>query len=167
MRFIRVFLGAPGGLAEEQNAYRDAVGACNEERGLALGLLFLPLEVSRKSYPQGVIDENVRTCSYFLLAVDDTLGIAGNTFEHDWWLARQCCADSKLPMREAVALFKKQFVGRPADPVVEKFRESIEAAGGTRCLDFGDPAEFRTLVRGLLDEWIAAEAPEPETAAHG
>ena len=165
MRFIRVFLGAPGGLSEEQAAFHEAVGASNEEEGLAIQTLFLPLTASRKTYPQGVIDENVRSCTYFLLAVDDTLGIAGNTFEHDWWLARQCCADSKLPMRAAVALFKKQFEGRPPDPVVEKFRAALEADAATQCFDFGYTAEFRAQVRELLARWLAAEAPEKACAA--
>jgi hypothetical protein len=148
-------------------AFHEAVGACNEEEGLAIQTLFLPLMSSRKTYPQGVIDENIRTCTYFLLAVDDTLGIAGNTFEHDWWLARQCCADSRSPMRAAVALFKKQFEGRPPDPVVERFRASLEADSGARCLDFRDVAEFREQVRALLDGWLAAEAPEKAGAAEG
>jgi hypothetical protein len=166
-RFIRVFLGAPGGLSEEQDAYHEAVGACNEEQGLAIQTLLVPLTASRKTYPQGVIDENIRACTYFLLAVDDTLGIAGNTFEHDWWLARQCCADSKLPMRAAVALFKKQFEGRPPDPVVERFRASLQADTGARCLDFRDVADFRAQVHGLLSGWLAAEAPETARAAEG
>jgi hypothetical protein len=154
MTLINVFLGAPGSLAEEQAAFHEAIAACNQEQGLALGTLFVALTASRKSYPQGVIDDNIRACGYYLLAVDDTLGIAGNTFEHDWWVARQCCADPKSPMRETVALFKKQPAGREPDPAVEKFRASVEAAGGTRCLDFRDAAEFGEMVRGLLAEWL-------------
>jgi hypothetical protein len=154
MTLIHVFLAAPGSLAGEQTAFHQAVGACNEERGLALGMLYVPLTVSKKAYPQGTIDENIRLCSYYLLTVDDTLGIAGNTFDHDWWVARKCCADANLPMREAVALFKRQPEGRPADPVVAKFREGLEGAGGVRCFEFGDAAEFRAIARGLLEEWL-------------
>lgn len=122
---------------------------------MPLGRLYVPLTISQKSYPQGTIDGNIRMCSYYLLAADDTLGIAGATFEHDWWLARQCCADENLPMREAVALFKRQPDGRPVDPVVAKFREGLAAAGGVRCFEFGDAAEFRAIAAGLLAEWLA------------
>ena len=73
MTVIHVFLAAPGSLAGEQKAFHQAVGACNEERGLALGRLFVPLTVSKKAYPQGTIDENIRLCSYYLPAAHDTL----------------------------------------------------------------------------------------------
>ncbi len=154
MTLVHVFLAAPGSLAEEQAAFHEAAGACNGERAMALGKLYVPLTEANKAHPQGAIDYNIRLCSYYLLAVDDTLGIAGNTYEHDWWVARKCCADPNLPMRETVALFKKQMEGRPADPVVEKFREGLAAAGGTRCFEFGDAAEFRAIAAGLLAEWL-------------
>ena len=167
MTLINVFLGAPGSLSEEQGVFHEAVGACNQEQGLALGTLYVPLCVSRKAHAQGVIDENIHACSYYLLAADNTLGISGNTFEHDWWVARQCCADAKSPMREAVALFKRQPEGRPPDPVVEKFRTSLAAADGPRCFDFRDAAEFRAIVRGLLAEWLGAVAPQAANTDKG
>lgn len=155
MTLVHVFLAAPGSLAEEQAAFHQAVGACNEERGMPLGRLYVPLTVSQKSYPQGTIDENIRRCAYYLLAADDTLGIAGNSFEHDWWVARKCCAEASLPMREAVALFKRQPEGRPVDAAVGKFRDGLAAAAGVRCFDFEGAEEFGAIVAGLLEEWLA------------
>jgi hypothetical protein len=155
MVLINVFLGAPGSLLREQAAFQEAVGACNEEQGLARGELFVALTVSQKAHPQGAINDNIRGSTYYVLAIDDTLGVAGNTFEHDWWVARECRDDPHWPMREAVALFKKQPAGRPPDPAVEKFRAALEGEGGARCFDFRDAAEFRATVRGLLAEWLA------------
>jgi len=44
LEFVVVLFLAPGSLAGEQKAFHQAVGACNEERGLALGRLFVPFD---------------------------------------------------------------------------------------------------------------------------
>ena len=77
MTLMTVFLGAPGNSAAEQQAFLEAVAEINEAAGLACGRLFVPINSSRKGYPQDVIEENIRNSRYYVLAVEDTIGIAG------------------------------------------------------------------------------------------
>lgn len=163
MTFYNVFLGAPGSLSAETTAFHEAVGECNQEEAMARGVLYLPLFTSRKAHDQGTIDSNIRMCRYYLLAVDDTIGLHGNTYDHDWWLARKCCEDPNQPMQEAVALLKKLPEGRPLDPFAEKFRGSLKAEGGPRCFEFADEVEFKAIVRRLLSEWLTTIAPEAQS----
>jgi hypothetical protein len=159
MTLMTVFLGAPGNSAAELEAFLEAVAGINEAEGMPCGRLFVPINSSRKGYAQEVIEENIRHSRYYVLAVEDTIGIAGNTFERDLWVARRCQADSKLEMQEAVVFLKKLEPGQPLQAGAGEFRESVRKMEGLRVFDYADATEFKTRMRALLSEWLAAGEP--------
>lgn len=154
MTLVNIFLGAPEGLEEERQAFHDAVGDVNEAEGLKRGVLFVPLFVSRKLHEQGVIDSNIRSSTYYILAVDDYLGSMGRSFEYDLNQAVKCRADAELPMREVVVLLKQQAEDRPLEAAVAAFRARPVREGEPRRIEFADAAQFKTVLRDLLQAWI-------------
>jgi hypothetical protein len=163
MKLVNVFLGAPEGLEEERQAFHDVVGEVNEAEGLKQGILFVPLFVSRKLHEQQVIDSNIRSSTYYILALDDHLGPRGRSFQHDLNVASECCADPALPMREVVVLLKQPGKDSFWEPAVAAFRARPAGAGEPRRLEFADAVQFRLVVRELLSQWLR----EPAAAATG
>jgi len=161
MTLMTVFLGAPGNSAAELQAFLDAVGEINEAEGMALGRLFVPIHSSRKGYPQNVIEENIRNSRYYVLAVEDTIGIAGNTFERDLWVACRYRADPNLEMKEAVVFLKQLAPGQPLEAGAGEFREAVRKRDGLRVFDFANAGEFKARMRALLSEWLADGDPQP------
>jgi len=159
MILVNVFLGAPEGLEAERRAFHEAVGDINEAEGMPRGILFVPLFVSRKLHEQQVIDANIRSCAFYLLALDRIWGPAGRSFEHDLQLALACRDDAALPMREAVVLLKKPDDDPAMDPALARFRARPPADGDPRRIPFEDCAQFKAIVRGLLSAWLKDVAP--------
>jgi hypothetical protein len=161
MTLMTVFLGAPGNSAAERQAFLEAVAEINEAEGMVHGRLFVPIHSSRKGYPQDVIEENVRSSRYYVLAVEDTIGIAGNTFERDLWMARRCQADPNLEMKDVVVFLKQLEDGQPLQAGAGEFREAVRKSDGLRVFDFADAIEFKVHMRALLSEWLADGEPQP------
>jgi hypothetical protein len=165
MTLMTVFLGAPGNSAAELQAFLEAVGEVNQGEGMALGRLFVPISSSRKGYPQDVIEANIRSSRYYVLAVEDTIGIAGNTFERDLWMARRCQADPNLEMKDVVVFLKQLEDGQPVQAGAGEFREAVRKLNGLRVLDFNGASEFKVRMRGLLSEWLADGPPQPQSSS--
>jgi hypothetical protein len=155
MTLMTVFLGAPGNSAAELRAFLEAVGEINEAEGMARGRLFVPVNVSRKGYPQEVIEDNIRHSRYYVLALEDTIGVAGNTFERDLWVARRCLADPNLEMKDVVVFLKELAPGQPLQAGAGEFREAVRKRDGLRVFDFADASEFKANMRALLSTWLA------------
>jgi|SRR5580692_6708361 hypothetical protein len=155
MTLLTVFLGAPGNSAAELQAFLEAVAEINEAEGVARGRLFVPINSSRKGYPQDVIEGNIHSSRYYVLAVEDTIGIAGNTFERDLWVARRCQADPNLEMQEVVVFLKQLAAGQPLQAGAGEFREAVRKSDGLRVFDFADASDFKARMRVLLSEWLA------------
>ncbi|HKE29624.1 MAG TPA: NifB/NifX family molybdenum-iron cluster-binding protein [Bryobacteraceae bacterium] len=83
MTFVSVFLAAPEGLEEERRKCQDVVGAVNEAEGLKLGVLFVRFSFPGKLHEQGVIDSNIRSCTYSIPGCGRLPGIQGRGFEYD------------------------------------------------------------------------------------
>jgi hypothetical protein len=165
MTLMTVFLGAPGNSAAELQAFLEAVAEINESEGMARGCLFVPVSSSRKGYPQEVIEENIRNSRYYVLAVEDTIGIAGNTFERDLWVARRCLADPNLEMKDVVVFLKQLGEGQPLQAGAGEFREAVRKPDGLRVFDFADAGEFKARMRALLSEWLADGNPQPQASS--
>jgi hypothetical protein len=165
MTLLTVFLGAPGNSAAELQAFLEAVGEVNQSEGMARGQLFVPISSSRKGYPQDVIEENIRSSRYYVLAVEDTIGIAGNTFERDLWMARRCQADPNLEMKDVVVFLKQLEAGQPLQAGAGEFREAVRKSEGLRVFDFADASEFKLHMRALLSEWLADGNPQPQSSS--
>ncbi|HKE22051.1 MAG TPA: hypothetical protein VKB88_06645 [Bryobacteraceae bacterium] len=165
MTLVNIFLGAPEGLEEERQAFHDAVGDVNEAEGLKRGVLFVPLFVSRKLHEQAVIDSNIRSCTYYILAVDDYLGSLGRSFEYDLNLAVRYRANAELPMREVVVLLKQPAEDRSLESDVAAFRAHPVREGEPRRIEFADAPQFKTVVRDLLQGWICDLTSAPGWAS--
>jgi hypothetical protein len=163
MTLMTVFLGAPGNSGAELQAFLEAVAEINETEGMARGRLFVPIHSSRKGYPQAVDEENIRNSRYYVLAVEDTIGIAGNTFERDLWVAGRCQADPNLEMQDVVVLLKQLAPGQPLQAGAGEFREAVRKSDGVRVFDFADASEFKARMRALLSGWLADGDPQPQS----
>jgi hypothetical protein len=163
MTLMTVFLGAPGNSGAELQAFLEAVAEINEAAGMERGRLFVPVNSSRKGYPQEVIEENIRNSRYYVLAVEDTIGIAGNTFERDLWVARRCQADPNLEMKEVVVFLKELAAGQPLQAGAAEFREAVRKPDGLRVIDYADAGDFKGRMRALLSGWLADGDPHPQS----
>jgi tetratricopeptide (TPR) repeat protein len=118
MRSYRVFISSPGGLDAERQAVRDAIVRFNQEQAIAYGVLFVPvgweLTPGGATRPQGLINEDVRECDYFMLLLCDRWrsksgdGAAGarRDSEEEYELAEDCLKDRASPMRQVVVFFR-------------------------------------------------------------
>ncbi|HJZ96361.1 MAG TPA: hypothetical protein VKE70_07625, partial [Candidatus Solibacter sp.] len=80
-------------------------------------------------------------------------------FERDYRLAVKCAADPAMPMSQTRILVRRRPDGSPAP-----FGATLEAAGFSK-IDFEGVDEFKQIIRGLLCEWIQADAPAPGSIA--
>jgi ribosomal protein S18 acetylase RimI-like enzyme len=148
-QFVNVFCATPGDLEDERDAFYRAATKVNETVGIGLSLLFAPLSivptVGDKTRFQKAVDENIRICSYYILALNDTWGPPHLNFEEDYRLALACRDDASLPMREVAVLLKNPPAGR-----------KLLGDDRARCIDYADVAGFESIVRDLLTEWAGA-----------
>jgi hypothetical protein len=152
-----LFCRLAGNLADERQAFYDAVADCNEREGMPRGILFAPL--STGSYGpecRPAVDENIRVSHYFLLVVEDIWEAPVQSFLHDYRLAAKCRKDAGLPMRNLAVLLKPTPLDEePGDG--GKFRSDLESSG-VPCYQFANLVDFRATLAPLLSEWLAAVA---------
>src|SRR5258708_5538930 len=145
-RFLNIFCAAPGDLEAERAAFYRAVAQVNENAGIGLHLLFAPLSIvpaiTDKSRFQAAVDDNIRLCSYYILALNDTWGPPLKNFEQDYRLAVECRDDASLPMKEVAVLLKNPAAGR-----------ALLGEDRARCIEYADPIGFRSIVRELRRGW--------------
>lgn len=121
MHSYRVFISSPGGLEAERRAVHDAIVAFNQEMAIPRGVLFVPvgwqLTPGGATRPQGLINEDVRECDYFVLLLHDrwrskpgepghTAGTQPSDAEEEYELALDCLRDPAAAMRQLVLFFK-------------------------------------------------------------
>lgn len=89
----RVFCAAPG-LELERQAFHEAIGAFNEQKGMPRGVLFVPVSVpvnmTDKRVYQAAVDANVRACRFFVQVLQGTWGPPELNFEREFELAAEC-----------------------------------------------------------------------------
>src|ERR1043165_6832654 len=75
MASYRVFISSPPGLESERQAVHDALVKFNQDQAISHGVLFVPvgweLTPGGATRPQGLINEDVRECDYFMLLLCD------------------------------------------------------------------------------------------------
>jgi len=144
----RVFCATSWELEEERLAFHDVLGEVNETEAMKRGVLYVPVtlfNIRDKRVYQYVVDENIRDCSYYMLAVSDGWGPPERHFEHDFKLALACRENPALPMRDAAFLWRK--------PAPESLvPDELPGPAG----EFTTPDEFKIHARALLIEWLAA-----------
>ena len=151
-RMHRIFCATPWELEGERRAFYDVLGEFNEAEAMKRGVLYVPvslLNVRDKRPLQYAVDENIRDCRHYILALCDGWGPPERNFERDYRLALECSADPSLPMREIALLLQKPLPGHSSP-------SGLPAARA----EFSTIDEFKQQVRRLFAEWI-------ETAAQG
>jgi hypothetical protein len=161
---LRVFCATSWELEGERRSFHDVVGDVNENEAMKLGLLYAPVSLNRirdKRSLQFTIDENIRAARHYILAIDEDWGPKEMNFGRDYRLAVKCAADPAMPMSQTRILVRRRPDGSPAP-----FGATLEAAGFSK-IDFDGIDEFKQIVRGLLCEWIPADATGQTSAAQG
>ena len=155
-RMHRVFCATAWELEGERRAFQDVIGEINEAEAMPRGLLFVPVtlvNVRDKRPYQYAVDENIRACHYYMLAVSDGWGPTERHFERDYRLALACVQDPALPMRETAFLWQRL----AADSV-------LPSGLPVPTREFTTTDDFRARTRELLIEWIAADEQHADPA---
>ena len=146
-RMHRVFCATAWELEGERRAFHDVIGEVNAADAMKRGLLYVPvtlLNVRDKRPVQYAVEENIRACHYYMLALGDGWGPPERLFERDYRLALACRTDPAFPMRETAFLWQTPPGG------------GVAPAGlPTPTAVFSRTDEFKTHVRALLSEWLA------------
>jgi tetratricopeptide (TPR) repeat protein len=174
----RVFLATPGGLDAERRAFRDALSEFNEDEALEHGIMFQPVgwEATAPAVgrPQALINQNLRACDYFVLALWDRWGSAPDTdgryssgSEEEYQLAMACYRDPREPMSQIAVFFKDLPLDRWGDPgpqlqKVLDFRNELEKTKSLLFDKFADAGDFQRKLRRLLSTWRRQRRHTPE-----
>jgi tetratricopeptide (TPR) repeat protein len=166
---LRVFLASPSGLEEERAAFRRVLFEHAEIEALEHRLLFQPVcwetAVPGIGRPQALINQDLRTCDCFVLALWDRWGSAPDTSgrysagsEEEFELALACHRDPALPMRQLAVFFKAVDPARLSDPEpqlqqVLAFKKRLDESKALLFATFDDVQAFQHHVRRLLAHW--------------
>jgi len=168
----RVFIASPGGLLDVRKAFRAAVSDYNDTDATQRGVLFIPMgwedTLAGAGRPQGIINEDLRTCDYFVLVVWDRWGTptdqAGKSkyasgTEEEFFLAESCYKDEKCPMRQIITFFKSVDPRKLSDPGeqlsrVLEFKRELEAGKRYLFSTFDEVSEFEQQLRRHLAKWV-------------
>jgi tetratricopeptide (TPR) repeat protein len=166
---FRVFLATPGGLDDERRAFRDALSEFNEDEALEHRIVFQPVgwetTVPAVGRPQALINQNLRLCDYFVLALwdrwgspPDTEGRYSSGSEEEYHLAMACYRDPREPMSQIAVFFKDLALDRWVDPgpqlrKVLDFRTELEKTKSLLFENFADSGDFHRKLRRLLSTW--------------
>jgi hypothetical protein len=170
----RVFIASPGGLEAERKAFRDAIREYNEMDAERRGVTFRPVgweaTLGRMARPQSLINDEIKSCDYFLLLLwdrwgssPDAPGVDGysSASEEEFELAVACQADDTLPMQEVMVFFKGVDPKMLADPgeqlkEVQKFKMNLEAEKKHYFMTFDKADEFQRFLNKYLAQWVYA-----------
>ena len=155
-RMLRVFCATAWELEGERRAFYEVIGQVNELHAMQHGVLYVPVSLTNtpdKRPYQYTVDENIRACRHFILAADEDWGPKERNFERDYRLALRCAEDASLPMAETAIVVRSAPDGS-ISPFVQKLSDMGIAATG-----FATEEEFRSLLTGMLTEWLKSDIP--------
>lgn len=167
----RVFVASPSGLEEERKAFRDVLEKYNIRDGSLRGINFDPvgweMTLGKQGRPQALINEEVRSCDFFLLLLHDRWGSppgdAPRRFtsgtEEELAVARECLSNDALPMQQIVIMFKLVSERQLADPGPElskvlEFRKKLEGEKSYLYQTFDELAVFKENVDRHVAQWV-------------
>jgi len=167
----RVFIASPRGLEDERQKFFDTIQEYNRIEALPVNIQFVPVgweyTLPGMGRPQSLINEEVKICDYFVLALWDRWGTPpdkdgkgqySSGTEEEYHVALDCIGDTKYPMRQIVALFKAVDERRLNDPGPElqkvlNFKKELEEGKTILFKTFEGPVDFEKILRGLLGQW--------------
>jgi hypothetical protein len=129
LKAYKIFIATPSGLEEERKLFREEILAYNESDANHRDIHFIPvgweITLGGIGRPQGLINEEIEKCDYFVLLLWDRWGsppsangggkyTSGTEEEHN--VAWECYEDDTKPMRQIVAFFKAVDPRQLSDP---------------------------------------------------
>jgi len=172
LKEYRVFCASPGGLQRERKAFKEIIETYNKQDAGQRGVHFVPVgwedTLPGGGRPQAKINEEIRTCDYFLLMFWNRWGTAPddpkNTkytsgTEEEYYVALECYENPVHDLSEIVLLFKGVSRAQMADPGTElsqviKFRTKVESERKFLYKSFASQKTFEETLRGLLSKWV-------------
>src|SRR5215469_247347 len=172
MTAYRIFIASPGGLRDERKAFRKTIYEYNETDAIQRGVLFVPTgwedTLAGAGRPQGIINQDLRSCDYFVLLVWDRWGTPPDVTgagrytsgtEEEFHVAEQCLNDPNEPLLQMVILFKAVPDERLVDPGeqlkrVLSFSNQLEEEKRYFPKKFDDIPHFENILRRYLAQWI-------------
>lgn len=178
---VRVFVASPAGLQSERETFREEVHAFNEETAYVDGVCFIPVGweqlPSGVGRPQAQINQDVRSCDFFLLLLWDRWGSPtgdpegrfSSGAEEEYYVAAEALASPISPMRDISVMFKgvdARHLSDPGDQLrkVLAFRRQLEQEKSLLFTVFDSESEFRRELRKLLFRWTRANFDRPKDA---
>jgi hypothetical protein len=167
MKFIRIFIGSPGGLDEERKAARAVFEEINLSHGEKWGLHFkiVAWEDTIPGYQraQSKINEDLDHCEYFIGVLHDRWGSPPSNapngyssgFEEEFFRAEKAIKSGKM---KDMALFFKTinthdgFVPGPAIQKVMAFRKEQVEGKVNYFRDYNTLEDFKSGIRNKLNE---------------
>jgi hypothetical protein len=145
----RVFCATLEDLEAERQAFHEALGTFNENAAMARGILFVPVSIPvnmpDKRFFQPAVDENIRSCRYYVQVFGNNPWPPHRNFAPDYALALDCAADPASPMCEVAALVgKAASIGSPDTNVFLAHR----------VLEYSTIEEFTARCQELLTRWL-------------
>src|SRR5262249_36663951 len=162
----RVFIGSPGGLTEEREAFRDKLQRFTSHHAEPRGVTFHPVgwedTIGGVGRPQEIINEDLKQCDYAVFVLHDRWGSptgSGHSSgtEEEWKLAEQVYTEARIPN---IALFFKDVDPRqlrdPGEQLrkVLDFKKEIEAQKKYLFKAYDGTEEFCEALEGYLAKWL-------------
>lgn len=167
----QVFVASPQGLKPEREAFSREITRYNDIDARERLVQFTPVgweyALGGPRRPQTIINEQILRCDYFVLVLHDRWGSSPHDegalytsgSEEEFELAKCCLADTQLPMRKIVILFKAVNERQLSDPGSElkkvlDFRRELEESASFLYHTFDATDDFREIIRSHLADWV-------------
>lgn len=168
----RIFIASPSGLEEERNLFRDVIQDYNESDANQRGVHFTPVgweaTLGAVGRPQSLINQEVKTCDYFILLLHDRWGsspfeneVGEHTSgtEEEFKVALDCYTNVDHQMAGIVLFFKAVSDRQLSDPgdqlnKVLNFKRERENRKDMLFHSYDTPEIFCDLFRRHLAKWV-------------
>lgn len=169
----RIFIGSPGGLADERKLFRDAVAKFNTSHARQHQIEFEAVgwedTLPGIGRPQAMINQDLEQCDYAIFAFHDRWGSpTGNGdlvgTEEEWQIAQGLYDEYKL--LQVALFFKAVPLAQEKDPGEEykkvlAFKRQIFDSKKHLCGSFKKPRDFGEKVEVQLAKWLADHVKTP------
>jgi hypothetical protein len=161
-----VFIGSPGGLAQERERFRDLLRRFTSLHAEPRGVTFEPVgwedTVIGAGRPQELINRDLKKCDYAVFLLHDHWGTppggrASSGTEEEWKLAERLYRERQ--MRDVLLFFKQVDPERERDPgkdlrKVLEFKREIEAGRKYLFKMYPSPEIFSNYLEANLAQWL-------------
>jgi len=184
LRGLKIFIASPSGLETERGEVCRFIDDYNKYEAEPRSVRFqiVKWEDIPPSYgrPQGVINDRLIECDYYLLMLWNRWGTPPGSDESDrrftsgseeeFYLAEKCLKDGQSPMQQIAVYFKKVESDETAEPggqfkKVLDFKEKLEKNHTLLFGSFEESEKLRNCIWQHLAEWVReneTRLPVPE-----